>query len=235
MSDHLPETKLPSGAPADDAPMRVDGTAVIRQIFLAHWLDMVATFVLTVGSLVAAWSGTQASKWSSVQAEAFTKASVQLIRASQVDGRAGQLALYDTVMFDNWIQAARAGEMAEAAEFERQFRSQFVPIFQAWLATDPLNNRDAPSSPLVMPDYIALIERDSAQLEADAAAQLQHGERANKVSDVYVLVGFLSAVALFFAGTAPRFRWLPMRTGMTLLGLLILLWCIVQLLQTPII
>lgn len=233
MHDDLPETTLPPDVAANAALVQVAGMEVIRLILLAHWLELVATFVLTIGSLVAAWSGTQASKWGGVQAEAFTQASVQLIRASQADGRAGQLALYDTVMFDNWIQAARAGDMAEAAEFERQFRSPFVPIFQAWLATDPLNNREAPSSPLVMPAYQALIERDAAQLEADAETQLRRGEEANKVSDAYVLVGFLSAVALFFAGTAPRFRWLPMRTGMTLLGLLILLWCIVQLMQIP--
>lgn len=226
-SDPLPES-------APDVPLEMAGFSVIRDLFLLHWLEMVATFVLTIGSLVAAWSGTQASQWGGVQAAAFTQASVQLIRASQADGRAGQLALYDTVMFDNWIQAVRAGDMAEATEFERQFRSPFVPIFQAWLATDPLNAPAAPASPFVLPAYQALLERDGAQLEAAAEAQLRLGEQANGVSDKYVLVGFLSAVSLFFAGTAPRFSWLPMRAGMTLLGLFILLWCMLKLTQVPI-
>ncbi len=208
--------------------------AIVQRIVLEHWLELMVTFILTVGSLAAAWSGTQASRWGGVQSQAYTLATGRLLQAGQANQLAGQLALYDTITFDSWITAFRKGETEEAALIERRFRIEFRPAFAAWRASNPFANPDAPASPLILPEYQSRLAAESIQLEQQAQQHFLDGERANTVSSTYVVIGFMAAVAIFFAGTAPRFTWFPARAGMTILGLLILLWSLWRIGTMPI-
>lgn len=208
--------------------------AIVQRLVLEHWLELMATFILTVGSLAAAWSGTQASRWGGVQSQAYTLATGRLLQAGQANQQAGQLALYDTITFDSWITAFRNGQTEEAALIERRFRTEFRPAFAAWRATNPFDNPDAPASPLTLPEYQSRLGAESTQLEQQARQHFLAGEHANTVSSAYVVIGFMAAVAIFFAGTAPRFAWFPARASMTILGLLILLWSLWRIGTMPI-
>jgi hypothetical protein len=69
-------------------------------------------------------------------------------------------------VFENYIDALIDGD-EELAEFYRtRFRDEFEPAFDAWIALDPLENPDAPPSPLGMPEY---------QLADDATADERGG------------------------------------------------------------
>jgi hypothetical protein len=161
--------------------------AIVQRIVLEHWLELMVTFILTVGSLAAAWSGTQASRWGGVQSQAYTLATGRLLQAGQANQLAGQLALYDTITFDSWITAFRKGETEEAALIERRFRIEFRPAFAAWRASNPFANPDAPASPLILPEYQSRLAAESIQLEQQAQQHFLDGERANTVSSTYVL------------------------------------------------
>ena len=208
--------------------------AIVQRLVLEHWLELMATFILTVGSLAAAWSGTQASRWGGVQSQAYTLATGRLLQAGQANQLAGQLSLYVTITFDSWISAFRKGETEEAALIERRFRIEFRPAFAAWRASNPFDNPDAPASPLILPEYQSRLAAESIRLEQQAQQHFLAGERANTVSSTYVVIGFMAAVAIFFAGTAPRFTWFPARASMTVLGLLILLWSLWRISTMPI-
>ena len=107
---------------------------------------------------------------------------------------------------------------AELAEFYRlRFRDEFAVAYEAWLALDPLNNTDAPASPLLMPEYQLEADQTAAELEARADTLFEDGEDANNFSDAYTLTTLLFAVVLFLAAVSERFEFLPMR--LTLLGL----------------
>ncbi len=224
--DAVPPPDTPS-QPDEELYTRGTG-ALVRQVLLLHWLEITATLILTVGSLVAAWSGSQAARWGGLQSSSYTAASARRVDAVRAANRAGQLSLYDSMTFDGWVRATGLGLTMEADLYRRRFRQEFVPSFEAWLARDPFNNPEAPPSPLFMPEYVPQSEVESQQLEQEAERLFTQGERANTISSNYALNGFFAAVALFFAGTAPRFKWRPLRTMMVLVGSGMLLWCILN-------
>jgi hypothetical protein len=67
--------------------------------------------------------------------------------------QADQLTLLDMLIYNEWIKAYAAGEENHQRFYERRFRFELRPAFEAWLATDPANNLDAPTGPFVMPEY----------------------------------------------------------------------------------
>jgi hypothetical protein len=90
-----------------------------------------------------------------------------------------------------------------------RFRDEFRPAMDAWLATDPGNNPDAPATPFVMPEYtVAEFEAaDALAVTADQAAV--DARAANQNGDNYVLTAVLFAAVLFFSGVASKLenRW----------------------------
>jgi hypothetical protein len=90
-----------------------------------------------------------------------------------------------------------------------RMREEFRPALLAWLATNPIDNLDAPASPFVMPEYVLAdaVEADRLTAVADQAAA--DARTANQNGDNYVLTAVLFAAVLFFAGVASRLesRW----------------------------
>ena len=54
--------------------------------------------------------------------------------------------------------------------YRKRFRPEFRPAFEAWVATRPRTNRDAPLSPFAMPQYKLAATAKADRLEAQAAA-----------------------------------------------------------------
>ena len=91
--------------------------------------------------------------------------------------------------------------------------------FDAWNALDPLNNPEAPHSPLAMPEYQLAADQNSQQAKkARAHALFEDGEAANTFSDVYTLTTLLLAAALFFAAIAERFDSARARIALLILA-----------------
>ena len=57
---------------------------------------------------------------------------------------AGQLRFYDITAVNNWINAYTQGNTTLATLYEKRFRPELKPTFEAWLALDPFNNPNAP-------------------------------------------------------------------------------------------
>lgn len=90
--------------------------------------------------------------------------------------------------------------------YER-FRAEARPAVDAWLATQPRINPEAPPGPFQMPEYRVSLAERAAQLEEEAANLFEKGKAANEHSDDYVLNAVILASVLFLAGIAPRFDW----------------------------
>ena len=125
-------------------------------------LEIVAVVILALTALVTAWSGYQASLWDGIQSSNYTQASGARTNAAQERTEANQFRLADLTIFENHVDALIDGD-DELAEFYRlRFRDEFAAAYEAWIALDPLENPDAPASPLLMPEY---------RLEADQQAE----------------------------------------------------------------
>ncbi len=79
-----------------------------------------------------------------------------------------------------------------------------MPAFDAWVATRPRKNPDAPLSPFAMPEYVLAATTMADQLEAKAAAASVKAGADIQRADNYSLAVVLFAAALFFAGVSTR-------------------------------
>jgi hypothetical protein len=202
---HEEATAAPADPPADvTAERRTEPTL---SFFEERLLELVATIILAAATVGTAWSGYQATRWSGVQAGDYVTASGLRVEAAKAATTAGQDRLFDSQVFSQWLNADQTGNAALAALYERRFRPEFRPAFDAWIATDPLNNASAPPGPLYMPQYVSADAARSEDLEKQAADKFSDGNDANEIGDEYVLNTVFLASALFLAGIAGRFSW----------------------------
>lgn len=206
------------------SPPAVTRAQLAREKIVEHWLEILATAVLALGSITAAWSANQSALWGSVQSSSYTQASSKRVESTRASTRAGQLAQIDIANFNNYAEAVNGGDQRLAQFYERRFRPEFRAAFQSWLTTRPLQNADAPVSPLLMPEYRLADEERADQLMREAEGLFARGERANTISSAYAVNGFITALALFFAGIAPRFKWRPLKIAVIVIALAVLVW-----------
>jgi hypothetical protein len=163
--------------------------------------------VLAIAALATAWSGYQASLWDGIQSSNYTQASGARTNAAQLRTEANQFRLADLSVFENYIDATLTGNDEVADFYFQRFRDEFRVGFEAWIALDPLENPDAPPSPMAMEEYQLAPDSEAEQLETRADELFAAGEEANNVSDIYTLTTLLFAAGLFFAAIAERFEY----------------------------
>jgi hypothetical protein len=170
-------------------------------------IEIITVAILAFAALATAWSGYQASLWDGTQSSNYTQASGSRTNAAQQRTAANQFRLADLSLFENYIDAV-LDENEEIADFYfERFRDEFRVAYDAWIALDPLNNPDAPPSPLAMSEYQLAQDAEAERLENRADELFAAGEEANTISDIYTLTTLLFAAVLFFAAISERFEY----------------------------
>ena len=196
--------------------------------------EVIATVVLALATLATAWSGYQAARWGGVQATKFSQAGALRTESSRASTIAGQLAQVDVGMFTNWINATAAEHQELADFYEDRFSPELRVAFEAWLATDPIDNPDAPKTPFSMPEYTPKFAEEAERLEQEAARTFEEGGAANLRSDSYILNTVILASVLFLAGVQSRMNSVPARMVIVTLGSLILAYGLFTIATSPI-
>ena len=196
-------------------------------------VETFATVLLAVAAVATAWASYQAAQWRGEQASHSSKSTAARIQASSASTHAGQLATIDVAMFTQWIDATEAGK-AQLADFYRaRFRDEFTPAFDAWLATKPLTNADAPPTPFAMPEYQLSDNKEAERLNSVAQAESAAASTAIDRSDNYMLAVVLFAVSLFFAGISTKLQSLRNREILLALGGLLFLGTFIWVVTIP--
>jgi hypothetical protein len=186
------------------------------------WLDLALTIIMALAAVGTAWAGFQSAKWSGLQAISFAEAGAARTESTKAATDAGQDRLKDLVAYTSWIGALQeemiAGTSARPSGdyqpdpeqvsgflYER-FRPEFKPAVDAWIATQPMVNPNAPATPFDMPEYDLEAEALEVELVARAEAATAEAHEDNQRSDNYVFMAVILALALFFAGVAGRSR-----------------------------
>jgi len=165
-------------------------------------VEFLAAILLSVATVLTAWSAYQATRWSGVQAEAYTTASARRTESVRASTLANRQILVDVDVFINWLDAIDSGNQRLAEALYERMRAEFRPAFDAWLATG--SPGEIPSgTPFDLAEYESLREAD--RLEAEAAASFDEGREANQIGDNFVLAAVLFASVLFFSGLAGTF------------------------------
>ncbi len=186
------------------------------------WQELVVTVLLVVAALGTSWSSYQATRWNGEQAAAAGRTSAVRISAARAQGQAQAQTQVDVATFIAWADADRGGDKRLADFYLDRFRDEFQPAYDAWMATEPFTNPEAPPTPFAMDAY-QLASRDVAK-RLDAAAEASAAEVRVDIqrSSNYVLTVVLYAVVLFFAGMSTRFssrrlRWVMAGAGCAVL------------------
>ena len=116
---------------------------------------------------------------------------------------------------------------------ERRFRPEFAVAFDAWRATNPETNPDAPRGPTYMPEYRQPELEQAKALDARAEATFAKGAAAGETADKYVRTTVFLASVLFLVGISTHFPLRGVRYALVGLGALLLVGCLVQLTQLP--
>lgn len=227
MSDDLPQPEATNQKRGMiDLPHRFDRYEPLAEIL--------ATIILAFATLATAWSGYQSALWDGDQAAYYTQASALRLESARASDDAGQLTQVDIGLFTNWVNAYVEKNQPLTNFYQQKFRAEFRPAFEAWLATKPLENPDAPPSPFAMPEYVVSRKIEGQQLQDEAEAAFRTGEEANDISDRYVLNTVILASVLFLAGLATQVKSFSMRLVVVTLALLILAFGLYSVLILPI-
>jgi hypothetical protein len=167
-------------------------------------LDLLATVLLALATVATAWSGYQASRWNGEQAKAFSRASALRIESAKAADLANSQTQIDVATFIQWVDAYALKEAELADFYVKRFRLEFKPAVDAWIATRPLRNADAPLTPFAMPEYRVETREEAERLETEAEAFTAKARTNVQRATNYVLGVVLFAAALFFAGMSAR-------------------------------
>lgn len=182
------------------------------------WQEGVATVLLVVAAVATSWSSYQATRWNGEQAAAAGRTNAIRIEASRADGLAEAQTEIDVAAFIAWAEADVTGDRELADFVLDRFRDEFRPAFDAWTATDPLTNPDAPPTPFAMDEYQLESRQQAEELDARAEASAAEVRTYIQRASNYVLTVVLYAVALFFAGMSTRVTASRLRWALTLAG-----------------
>ena len=163
-----------------------------------------------------------------------TQANTARSLANRANTAGDQERTQDLLNFNRWLEVSTEGNQQLADLYQRRLRPEFLPAFEAWLASDPENNPDAESSPLREPEYRVADLEKSDRLEAQGTEHFDNGKEATENTDSYVLTTVFFATVLFFAGISLRFAWQSMRIVVLVIGSLSLVYAIVLVARLPI-
>jgi hypothetical protein len=207
------------------------GDAVSRR---ERWLELATVVLLSLATLLTAWSGYQAAKWSGEQSQGFADAARLRGQAQRQLTMAGQQRIDDLLYFNGWLEARARGDKVFERLYRNRFRDEFLPAFHAWLAQDPFRHPETARGPLYLPEY-------KLAAETRAAAFDHRGDDANEEAlsskdndDDYILSTVFFAAVLFFAGISLRLDWPPLRVVVVAMAAIALAGGAVFMLTLPI-
>lgn len=196
-------------------------------------LQITEAVVLSLVTVTAAWSGFAAAKWGTESRVQLAAASTARTEANRAEYAAESLRNFDASTFNAWFLAYTLGNNEKTAIAERRFRPTFRVAFDAWLATNPDTNPNAPAGPTYMPQY-HLSEADQAKaLDRAADEHAAAGEQAGVVGDQYVRITVVLAGVLFLVGIGSTFSIPSVRYALLTLGVLLLMAAVFLITRQP--
>jgi hypothetical protein len=189
--------------------------------------------LLALVALLAAWSGYAAAKWSTESRITIAEASTtrNLSNTAHLEGL--DIRLGDALVFNSWLDAHALQDPAAEAIAERRFRPGFRVAFDAWHATDPDTNPDAPPGPQAMPEYVEPDVEEAERLRERGEELFVEGSDQGQDGDDYVRTTVYLATVLFLVGVSTQFPVRGARYGLLGIGAVILVFSVVQLVILP--
>jgi hypothetical protein len=196
-------------------------------------ISILEATLLSIVTIVAAWSGYSAAKWGTESSLKLAQASATRVEANRAFQESLTFRAEDATMFNAWFGAYVVGDEEAMRVAENRFRPEYRVAFEAWLATDPFTNPDAPSGPQQMPEYKPAGEALSRKLDLQADQLYRDGQDAGETGDEYVRTTVILASVLFLVGISTHFPIRAVRFGLIAVGGALLLIAAIAILRLP--
>jgi hypothetical protein len=197
-------------------------------------LEAAGLLLLSLATVGTAWCSYQAASWGGAAAGEMNKSVAASRRAAVDQLQAYQVQLVDVLLFSQHINARANSNETLARFYSDRFRGEAKTAFEAWLATQPFENANAPPHPFVTNLYHPRLLMDAQAAEAESQTFSERAGEAGRISRNYVLLTVLLACALFCGGTAAKFDQVWMRRAVLVLGIAIFVFALQRLAQLPI-
>lgn len=190
-------------------------------------LEIIAAVLLSITTVATAWSAYQSSRWGGYMSILFNEASAARTQESQQLALANNHTAIDVGVFLQYAQAVADENEALADFLHARFRPEMKVAVDAWLATQPLQNPDAPATPFDMPEYTLATRTEAARLNALAEEKSAAARAANQQGDNYTLLTIIFASTLFFGGISTKFQSLRVAAFLLAVGWLVFIVVII--------
>ena len=202
----------------------------------ASWdriLEVCAATLMSIATVATAWCAYQSAEWGGEQAF--------LLGESQRAGResdlhaalAAQKRSLDVAVFMEWIDGLATDNERLTEFYAERFPPNLGVAVEAWLATEPRTNADAPPHPFAMPEYVVPEDTIVARAAAESELKWAEARQADENGDRFVLLTVIFASVLFFGGIEQKFTDRKVRTGILVVGSLLFLGGLIAMLNYP--
>jgi hypothetical protein len=204
-----------------------------RQTQHDRLISILEAVLLSIVTLVAAWSGYAAAKWHTESRLQLSESAALRTDASRAFQQSLTFRAGDATTFNAWFGAYLLGDENGMKLAEQRFRPEYRAAFDAWLATKPFTNPNAPPGPQAMPQYRPTGEAESEQLGAAADAAYADGEHSGETSDDYTRTTVILASVLFLVGISTHFPLRVARFGLITVGGILLIGAAIAIIRLP--
>jgi hypothetical protein len=196
-------------------------------------ISVIEAVLLAVVAILTAYSGWAAAKWSTASSLSLARANSARAEANSANLDALNDLNFDVTAFDTWFTAFVAGDASSMSIAAKRFSPNLHRAFDAWLATNPATNPNAPAGPTYMPQYKQPAKAQAISLNAEATALYADGQRAGGTSDDYIRATVYLATVLVLAGLGGHFKYRTIRYGLAGVGSVVLGVSVVVLATLP--
>lgn len=188
------------------------------------WLEPVAAVIMSVATVLIAWSAYQNTSWAGEVGALGRQASAARTESAKDLARLNQDLIGDQVLFSSYILASTSGNEMAAEAIAAEFRPDFASLVSEWAE----GGSDSPS-PFDSDEYTVRDEMAATiehTLQAESAADA--ATIATEVRNDYAAATVIFAMVLFVVGIGKTFKTRSIRVGSLVVGgslvILALVW-----------
>lgn len=195
-------------------------------------VDVASVALISAAAVLSALCSYQATRWSGSQARLYNVSNLQRLESAEATNRSLALTAINVNLFLNYAAAKEADAPRRAEFLYKRMPPEMRKALDEWLATNPLSNPRAPSSPFVMREYLEKMQGASREINARAAASFQDAQHANEHSDNYMLLTVLFAGVSFLGGMSTKMQF-PRHAILIAIGVVALVYGVVRVVFLP--
>lgn len=196
-------------------------------------LEMFAAALMSIATVTTAWCAYQSAEWGGEQAFLLGESQRSGREADLHSALAAQKRSLDVAVFMEWIGGLATDNERLTDFYAERFPPNLGIAVEAWLATEPRTNPDAPAHPFLMEEYKVAEDSIAAHAALESEAKWAEARQADENGDRFVLLTVIFASVLFFGGIEQKFTDRNVRIGILVVGSLLFLGGVIAMLNYP--